>query len=266
LKKGAFNGAFFISPDGTSVSNPSEKSKKTGILGRIWGELGTLGRTWGEQNQFDFDHSAAFHLSLTIRMRRVDYMLKSTRNEQPYQRILKEYPPVISKEQLYKLCGVSKKTALHYLINGLIPCECSGKKTHSYHIKTTDVVQFLRMRDQSPSECHAPAGWYKNKNGKYILDMSPAVKKRLQVAIEQLLENYPDVLTAKQVSEITGYSSTSVGKWCHIGRLHHFRIRGKNRIPKASLLAFLGSDDYRFIAATSRKDSSFHSKTDGGNK
>lgn len=186
-------------------------------------------------------------------------MLKTTKNAQPYQWILKEYPPEISKEQLCKLCQVSKRTALHYLENGLIPCECTGKKTHSYRIRTTDVVQFLRMRDQTPSECHAPAGWYRNKNGRYIRNMSPATKQKMRGAIEHLLENYPDVLTAKQVGEITGYSSTSVLKWCQLGRLHHFRILGKNRIPKASLMEFLDSDDYRYIVAESRKGSSFQS-------
>ena len=37
-----------------------------------------------------------------------------------YQWILDEYPEIITKEQLYKICHVSKKTALHYLVNGLI--------------------------------------------------------------------------------------------------------------------------------------------------
>jgi len=105
-----------------------------------------------------------------------------------------------------------------------------------------------------------------NKNGRYIRCIAPATKAKLLGAIEQLLENYPDVLTAEQVRDITGYSSSSVTKWCQIGRLHHFKIRGRNCIPKVSLLAFLDSDDYRFIAAASRKDSSFQSKQDGGNK
>ena len=46
-----------------------------------------------------------------------------------YQWILDSYPETITKEQLYKLCHVSKKTAQHYLVNGMIPCMNTGKKT-----------------------------------------------------------------------------------------------------------------------------------------
>ena len=45
-----------------------------------------------------------------------------------YQWVLDEYPAIITKEQLYKICHVSKKTALYYLEGKIIPCECSGKK------------------------------------------------------------------------------------------------------------------------------------------
>ena len=180
-------------------------------------------------------------------------MRKDTKNETPYQWILRQYPPVITKDQLYKLCHVSKKTARHYLENGLIPCENTGKRTHRYRIKTEDVVHFLRMRDQEPGEYQAPAGWYKRRTGVFVPSMSPATRQKIQQAVDLLLQSYPDVLSIRQVSEITGYATSTAVKWCKTGRLHHFMIRGKNHIPKISLLEFFATDDYRCIAEASRK-------------
>lgn len=174
-------------------------------------------------------------------------------NTDKYQWVLDKYPDVITKEQLYKICHVSKKTALYYLQSEFIPCECSGKKTHKYKIKTKDVVRFLKMRDKSPEKFRASIGWCKQSNGVYIPTMTPHIRKLLSGALKTILENYPDVLSVAEVSEITGYVTSTIDLRCSSGRLHHFKIQGKNRIPKVSLLEFLTSSDYRAIRVKSRK-------------
>ena len=58
----------------------------------------------------------------------------------------KSVPDVISKEQFYKLCHISKSTALYLLSSGTVPCRCSGKATHSYQIKKEDVKKYLHMQ------------------------------------------------------------------------------------------------------------------------
>lgn len=58
-----------------------------------------------------------------------------------YQWILDEYPEIITKEQLYKICHVSKKTALHYLVNGLIPCTTPPMKQQKQRKITPTVVR-----------------------------------------------------------------------------------------------------------------------------
>ena len=57
-----------------------------------------------------------------------------------YQQILDEYPEYITKEQLYQICHISKKSAQNLLESGEIPCIDSGRKTHRFLIATTDVV------------------------------------------------------------------------------------------------------------------------------
>lgn len=44
-----------------------------------------------------------------------------------YSYLLEEYPETISKDQLYKICHISKVKASWYLENGVIPCEGTGK-------------------------------------------------------------------------------------------------------------------------------------------
>ena len=49
-----------------------------------------------------------------------------------------EVPDVITKEQFYRICHISKSTALYLLKSGAVPCEYSGKKTRCYKIKKDD--------------------------------------------------------------------------------------------------------------------------------
>ena len=44
-------------------------------------------------------------------------------------------PDVLNEDQFYRLCHISKSTALHLLKSGKVPCEWSGKKTRCYKIK-----------------------------------------------------------------------------------------------------------------------------------
>lgn len=98
------------------------------------------------------------HLLLTINLWMVIPMKK---HDSKYHWILDTYPETITKEQLYKLCHVSKKTAQHYLVNGIIPCVNTGKKTRQYTIRTVDVIKFLELQDRDPDSCLAPIGWYR---------------------------------------------------------------------------------------------------------
>ena len=55
---------------------------------------------------------------------------------------LAQYPDIMNKEQLRKVCHISKRTA-HYLLQfNLIPHVCTGKKTRCYAIKKRDVIDF----------------------------------------------------------------------------------------------------------------------------
>ena len=137
-----------------------------------------------------------------------------------YQQILDEYPEYITKEQLYRICHISKKSAQNLLESGEIPCIDSGRKTHRFLIATADVVDYLQRRDSAPR---------------------PAADETAVEKIRAALALYPDVLSVAQVSELTGRRSSTVTKWCRLNYIVNIYAGGKNHIPKASLADFLVS-------------------------
>ena len=69
-------------------------------------------------------------------------------------------PEVMNKEQFFRICHISKSTALHLLKSGKVPCEWSGKKTRCYKIRKEDVKAYLEERAIFPELYSAPKGWY----------------------------------------------------------------------------------------------------------
>ena len=66
----------------------------------------------------------------------------------------------MNKEQFFRICHISKSTALHLLKSGKVPCEWSGKKTRCYKIRKEDVKAYLEERAIFPELYSAPKGWY----------------------------------------------------------------------------------------------------------
>ena len=161
-------------------------------------------------------------------------------------------PEIITKDQLYRICHISKSTALYLLQSGKIPCEYSGKKTRCYKIRKADVITYLEERKVFPESYSAPAGWYSGKYPvKMKLEISKTALEHLQVYYTELLVDYPDVLTTQVVSEITGYGKTSINNWCNKGYIKSFKKNNVNHIPKVYLVEFFCSTYFRTITRKS---------------
>lgn len=161
-------------------------------------------------------------------------------------------PDVITKDQLYRICHISKSTALYLLQSGKIPCEYTGKRTRCYKIKKQDVIAYLQDRKVFPESYSAPAGWY---SGSYPVKMQreipPIVREDMHEYYKELLSKYPDVLTVDDVVKLTGYVKTSVNNWCRKGHLKSFKKNGINHIPKVYLIEFFCSIYFRTIVRKS---------------
>ena len=161
-------------------------------------------------------------------------------------------PDVMNKDQFYRLCHISKSTALHLLKSGKVPCEWTGKKTRCYKIKKEDVKAYLEERDVYPELYSAPAGWYK---GNYTVKMSAEVPEQtlenMKLYYTELFAQYPDVLTATDISKVIGYGTTSINDWCKKGHLKAFKRNNVNHIPKVYLIEFCCSKYFRTITRKS---------------
>lgn len=158
------------------------------------------------------------------------------RNEDIKQR-LQGYPSYISKEQLCKICHISKRTALRLLEDGSIPCKSNGKQTRKFQIALADVEAFLLKRQArikiNPREAR-----------NVYRPMSAEMKRLLPHVVTDWLEPYPDVLSVDEVVQITGYGSSSVVKWCKKEDLQHYCIGRKFFVPKTWLQEFMLSERF----------------------
>lgn len=182
--------------------------------------------------------------------------------EKYYAEILEKYPEYITKDQMYRICHISKKTCLFLLESGLVPNIDSGKKTRRFKIKTTDVIQYLRDRDDYPELYKAPDGFYRGNACRKAPSFDEVFTKEDLISMrqyyEKLLKKQPDVMTVEQVAQFTGYCQNSVGRWCGKQELKCFFIRQRFQIPKEYLLDFLVSKYFIGIAVKSTKHKRFN--------
>ena len=159
-----------------------------------------------------------------------------------------EVPDVITKEQFYRICHISKSTALYLLKSGAVPCEYSGKKTRCYKIKKDDVKKYLESKGKFPEYYSAPKGWYRGyRKVSLPTNMSDATLKLLHEYYADLLSDYKDVITSQEVVKLTGYAKSTITNWCGKGRLKHFIKHNTYYIPKVFLIEFFCSSYFRSI-------------------
>ncbi len=149
-------------------------------------------------------------------------------------------PDVITKEQFWKLCHISKATARYLLQSGKIPCIYSGKKTRCYQILKKDVMAYVMNRELYPDYYSAAKGdSHSTLSDSTIIQIQKQGKMREYYAFH--LEKYPDVLDTLTISNITGYGKTAVNNWCQKRLFKHFKINGRYIVPKVYLIDFFYS-------------------------
>ncbi len=176
-------------------------------------------------------------------------------DEATCQDILKKYPATLSKEQIYKLCHISKRVAKYYLDNGIIPCVNTGHATHKYMVRTTDVVDFLRKREAFPDiyKISLPSGARYTPSVLPPVSYTPQVMRRYRQLLLDLARPYPDLMTVQMIAELTGYSTKTVHTWTAAGHLRWFRNGMRYYAPKELVIEHLMSEDFRAITGKSKK-------------
>jgi len=172
-----------------------------------------------------------------------------------YSFLLNRYPEFVTKDQFYRICHISKNTALYYLRNGFIPCIDSGKKTRRYKIAIKDIVFFLQDRDENPEKYYLPNHYnnpflpseirqYKatprpdNYKAHYKLKGINEVRDYRQY-LERQFVDYPDMLMGKQIQQITGHSTSVIISWCKSGKVKYIRHCNAYLLQKKSVISYL---------------------------
>ena len=183
-----------------------------------------------------------------------------------YSALLLEYPAVISKDQLYRICHISKRKATWLLENGIIPCRDSGKKTRRFQIYTADVVNYLITLENEPQKVAIPVGIFTSNKYRKKRENPVAHLPRSELKKHLCLKwrSEPDALTITQISKITGYNMQTVGQWISKGKLQYVSCPDGRKVAKRWLIQFM--TDYIPSSPTSMMSSRTHTSTTTGRK
>ena len=141
----------------------------------------------------------------------------------------------VSKEQFYKLCHISKKTAYKLIKSGRIKAikrNCSSR--HCYEIPISEIERLESIRV------------YLNKLRKEEIG-------KVKEYYSKKLQSYPDVITSEDVQAITGYVKETVRRWIQSGKLVATVYKSKYIITKNDFLDFVISPSYVGITRKSQE-------------
>lgn len=165
-----------------------------------------------------------------------------------YEKLYEQYPEFISKDQLYKICKISKRSAAYLLDNNIIPCTVSQKQTWKYKIALKDVITYLRRREQWGSMI--PKGETssrrppKNPRASFANVVKPGDEKTVIDYFAYICADYPDVVTTADIVDMTGIAGETVRRMVRAGDLEAIATQPHHLIPKVHVLKLVGSQRY----------------------
>lgn len=178
-----------------------------------------------------------------------------------YSHLQEEYPAIITLEQLYQICHISKRKGRWLLENGVIPCQDSGKRTRRFRIRLKDVITYLEDTANGKLKVTVPSGIFssnstqvKHQKEQALLDSFrfPGFVKEAAHYYEKNFIKYPEALDTDMVSKMTGFGKSAVNNWIRTGRLKVY-CRTERIIPKSYLLEFCVTSYYVSICLQSPK-------------
>ena len=164
-----------------------------------------------------------------------------------YSFLRDEYPEIISQDQLYRICHISKRKATWLLENGYIPCEDSGKKTRRFKIRIDDVIIYLTKLEKHPESLQTPPGIFSTRTKcRSIAQMQePIDQKIFTKMLKKEWHNFPDVLATNDVIKLIGYTQSTLSDWIIQGRIIGIRYYNRYLIPKDSLIEYMATKAHR---------------------
>lgn len=156
--------------------------------------------------------------------------------------VRKQYPEIVSMDQLRRILHFSKRKTRWMLDQGWIPCKDSGKKTRRFQIKREDIILFLEDYSLHPEKYPFPPGQFTScQKPKPALPAAAMQSEAYQKRLRRRWKRQPDALTRQQVAGLTGYSLSTVDHWFRSGRLQSIVCRNVTYCTKEELIRFLSN-------------------------
>ena len=173
-----------------------------------------------------------------------------------YDELRARYPKYVSKDQMYRICHIAKRTAKYLLDNGIIPCTDTGKRTRRYKVALEDIITYLKQREKLGSM--VPCGAVNSRLAKQTLrkeSFSDIVSEpdtgELRRYFEYIYEDFPDVVNTYDLSEMTGLCRSTLQRYLKSGVIQHIIVDGRQIIPKQYVLEFVTNIQYISIWSNS---------------
>ena len=141
----------------------------------------------------------------------------------------------VSKEEFYKSCRISKKTAYKLIKSGRIKAierKCASR--HCYEIPISEIERLESVR-------------------RYINKLREEEISKVKEYYSEKLQSYPDVITSADVQEIAGYAKETVRRWIQGEKLVATVYKSKYIITKNDFLDFVISSHYVGITRKSQE-------------
>ncbi len=179
--------------------------------------------------------------------------------DEKYLQLRQQYPLFVSKEQLYVICRISKRSAKYLLDNKIIPCEDTGKKTRRYRVALEDVIVYLKTRDKTGNTL-IPEGVLNAKRtvacgckASYSHVLLSGKQDELRRYYEHIFTDYPDALTPYDIAEMTGLKLGTVRRLIKSGSIRALLVGRQSVVPKEYMLDFIGSNRFLTLKSNSKE-------------
>ena len=172
-----------------------------------------------------------------------------------YSYLLDEYPEIISQDQLYRICHISKRKATWLLENGYIPCKDSGKKTRRFKIRIDDVISYLTRLETSPESLQTPPGIFSSgiKYRPKHKMVEPINAEKFMTMLKKKWAGFPEALTVSDVTKLVGYCQTTISNWVLNEKILGVRYHNRYLIPKECLIEYIATKAHYSIHQKSQK-------------
>lgn len=161
-----------------------------------------------------------------------------------------EVPDVMSKETFYKVCHISKATALELLESGKVPSQHSDNPRR-YLIKKEDVMKYMADRKTFSSPCLD----YNRSARHFYSQHQPLTEETIILLYDfyaELFKEQPFSFTVEDLVTLTEYRKATIVSWCKKSILDSTKKDGSYVISKSALIVFLCSERCHAILSKSR--------------